>query len=365
MQKEMNKENIQFRILYFIGILLVVAGHAGGGSTSLFYEWFPIYSFHMALFIFCSGYFFINNKDKKIIDVIKKLIKKFLIPLYLWNLFYGILLTILHKCGIEFGLNISLKSLFILPMYDGHQFILNLASWFVWPLVIIQFINIFVLKILNKNDKLYYLYFLITLLLGFIGVTIAIKGYNKGFYLLLDKVLYFLPFFSLGMLYRVKLEKKDTSNNLIYFSILLFITLIEIYIFGGTERYFIAWCKNFDNFYRPFIVGIIGIAFWLRVSKILVPILKDNKIINKISKNTFGIMMHHLTGFFLLSTIWYLLSKVGIITKFNVHLYKNEIYYFYLPKGIKNFIILYVVAGFAYSLFVINIIDKIKTKLKK
>ena len=54
-----NKENIQFRILYFIGIILIVANHAGNGSISLAYEWFPAYSFHLGLFIFASGYFFV------------------------------------------------------------------------------------------------------------------------------------------------------------------------------------------------------------------------------------------------------------------------------------------------------------------
>ena len=34
-------ENKQFRVLYFIGIFLVVANHFGGGSISLLYEWFP------------------------------------------------------------------------------------------------------------------------------------------------------------------------------------------------------------------------------------------------------------------------------------------------------------------------------------
>ena len=56
MKKE---ENIQFRILYFIGIILIVANHiGGGGGLSLFYEWFPAYSFHLGLFVFLFWIFF-------------------------------------------------------------------------------------------------------------------------------------------------------------------------------------------------------------------------------------------------------------------------------------------------------------------
>lgn len=85
-------ENIQFRILYFIGIFLIVANHSDNGGFSLFYEWFPAYSFHLALFVFCSGYFFLKNKDKKIFEFVLKLIKKFLIPLYFWNFVYGLII---------------------------------------------------------------------------------------------------------------------------------------------------------------------------------------------------------------------------------------------------------------------------------
>lgn len=39
-QKQTKKSiNYQFRFLYFIGILAVVFGHAGGG-LSLFFDWF-------------------------------------------------------------------------------------------------------------------------------------------------------------------------------------------------------------------------------------------------------------------------------------------------------------------------------------
>ena len=38
---------------------MVVAGHCDGGGISLdFAQWFPYEGIHLALFTFCSGYFF-------------------------------------------------------------------------------------------------------------------------------------------------------------------------------------------------------------------------------------------------------------------------------------------------------------------
>lgn len=359
------KENIQFRILYFIGIIMIVAGHIGGGGVSLFYEFFPAKSFHLALFIFCSGYFFANNINKKSSDVIIKKFKKMIIPLYIWNLIYGIIVFLLHKCGIKIGMGLSLKSLIILPIYNGHQFMFNLASWFIWPLFIIEIINIFIIKFTSKKSIYGYIYFVITLLLGFLGVQLAINGFNKTWWLLLVKILYFLPFFAFGILYRNNLEKYDILSNRKYFLIIISITLLSIYIFNGTIIYVPAWCNNFDSFYRPFIVGFLGILFWLRLSKIMIPVFKNSKLMYSVSKNTFSIMMHHLTGFFILNTFWFLTHKyLKLWPGFSFKKYSLDIYYSYLPKNLYQFKILYVIVGIAFSLFIVKIESNIYKKNK-
>lgn len=45
--------NNKMNILKAIGIITVVIGH----TWSNVFAWFPTYSFHMALFMFISGYF--------------------------------------------------------------------------------------------------------------------------------------------------------------------------------------------------------------------------------------------------------------------------------------------------------------------
>lgn len=367
---EKSKDNIQFRILYFIGILMIVTNHCDGGSISLIYEWFPAYSFHNALFVFCSGYFFLKNRDTNFLDFFKKLLFKFIIPLYAWNLIYGLIILILHHFGFTFGKSLSFESLFLMPIYDGHQFTFNIPAWFIPTLLLVQFVNYFIIKLINNNHKLYICHFVISLLFGFLGISLAMKGYNQGWWLLLCRILYFIPFFSFGILYRTLLEKYDKLPNLLYFIMLFLMSIVIIYIFGGTKTYTPSWCNNFDNIFRPFIVGILGILFWLRISKILVPALKNSRLVNYISRNTYSIMIHHLFGFFVLNTLWFTLSKIfSFIDHFNVNMYKNYIYYIYLPKNLIQFRILYVIFGIGVSLIIAFTTSKlkllIKSKLKK
>ena len=93
------KTNKKMMILSFLGIIIVVLGHTGN-SFKLASDFFPYYSFHMALFIFISGYFYNPKNEENIFGkngyIVKK-IKKMIIPYFLWNLIYGIIVTIAKK----------------------------------------------------------------------------------------------------------------------------------------------------------------------------------------------------------------------------------------------------------------------------
>lgn len=55
----------RFKILYAVGILMVLCGHCEGGGISLsLADWFPYAGLHVALFVFCSGYF-TRQRQKK------------------------------------------------------------------------------------------------------------------------------------------------------------------------------------------------------------------------------------------------------------------------------------------------------------
>lgn len=357
--------NVQFGILYCVGIILIVAAHASGGGLDLANNWLPWGSYHLAIFAFCSGYFFINNKYRSPKQILWGKIKKFIIPLIFWNIFYGLLVLILKKLNIiQYGGDFTLENLFLMPFYNGHQFYFNLASWFIVPLFIIEILNIIPFKILIKKTKLYIPYFITCLIIGFLGVQFAIDGNTKDWLLLIPRVALFLPFFAFGILYRAKLERKDTSSNPVYFGILFLATIITLFLNYGPVKYNAAWGTHFDNFLLPFVGGALGITFWLRVSKILAEPLKNSRLVKTISSNTFAIMMHHILGFFILNLIYLLIARTTCLIEFNQEAFSKNVWYMVLPRHLEQFKIFYVIFGIAFSILFQKLVTAVFQKVK-
>ncbi|MBT9686789.1 hypothetical protein GPK70_03815 [Fusicatenibacter saccharivorans] len=88
----MNKKKIdyRFKILYAVAILMVVAGHCDGGGISLdFAQWFPYEGIHLALFTFCSGYFFKDAALKRPGRYVCKKLRTLILPMYGYTIAYG------------------------------------------------------------------------------------------------------------------------------------------------------------------------------------------------------------------------------------------------------------------------------------
>ena len=221
--------NDQMKILYALGMIFIISGHSNGGGVSLFYDWFPVYGFHLALFVFVSGYFYKEKSEQNIGKYIVKKIKKLIIPLYLWNLFYGLVVTILHSKGFKIGAEANLKTLLVDPILTGHQFEINLAGWFVIPLFMIQVYNVLVRRFVKLfvyviND---YIWVLFNLSLGILGIILASSGYNTGWYLVIVRMLVLLPYYSMGYLYNKRLLYSQIIQKYHYSSITYYFVLMR------------------------------------------------------------------------------------------------------------------------------------------
>ena len=360
--------NYQMKIMYAFGICFVVAGHTSNSVLPLANNWFPLYAFHLALFVFVSGYFYDEKSEEHVLNYIAKKVKKLIIPLYLWNFFYAGLHIIMKQNGFNIGEDVTLKTLFVSPINNGHQFLLNLPGWFIIPLFMIQVYNVLVRKLLRLVFKSInpYIWFLFNLLLGICGVQLAIDGYNYEWYLPLVRMLYLLPFYSLGTLYKDKLERRDKLPSWMYFSIIIVAELVIIFIYRRTPSYVPSWCNCFtDGPVMPFIVAVLGIAFWLRVTRILVPSIGRNKIVNLIADNSYSIMINQYLGFLFVSTCYAITNKwFGIWKSFDFVLYKNKYKYFFLPRGINNFMIIYIVAGIFIPILISIVLKKVLSYIK-
>lgn len=370
MDKKSNTQtDYRFKLLYAIGIIIIVAGHLEHQGFSLAFELFPPYAFHLGLFVFASGYLYKETSTDNVGKYIVKKAKQLLLPLYLWNVFYAIVVTILSYAGFSIGSPVNLETLLIRPFTDGHQFGFNLSGWFIIPLFLLQVLNVLVRKLCAKlhvpiNEIIF---FIISMALGILGVYLASIGYNTGLWLNVVRVLYFVPFFSLGRLYKTVLEKHDTLPSLWYFTIVIGLQLAIIFIYKKAPVYAPSWCNNFtDGPILPFIVGFLGIAFWFRIVKILTPVLGQNKYVNLIANNTYPIMINHLFVSFLINSIFAFMTKdTQCFLDFDWNRYFNDVALVYCPFGIEQTGILFLVAGIIVPIIMQYIINFIWKQVQK
>ena len=360
------KSNKKMMILSFIGIIIVVLGHTGN-AFKLASDIFPYYSFHMALFVFISGYFYNNKYENNVFGkdgyIIKK-VKKMLIPYFIWNLIYGIIVNIFKKFNIiSYGEKIGIYSYFIRPWTTGHQYILNIAAWFVLALFLVNIIYIIIRKLVTKlklwNDNVFIIIFLLISILS-----IYISKKNKvELYIPILRTMFFMFFYHFGYFYKEYIEKKVKINSTIYFMVLILIQLV-LFKMDGKLTYEVVFMKfNCKYIITPIIASITGILFWIKISEILVPAIGNSKIVNYISNNTYDIMQHHLFWLFVINLIILKLSNVLNLKGFNIESFRKTIYYAY-TFGIEQAKIIYSIIVIAMPLLARYIYETIKLKIK-
>lgn len=294
-----NKENKAFMILSALGILFVVDDHLGK-SLSLFTQIFPYDSFFMPMFCFISGYFFSEKHAQSWKNVISFSIhkfKKWILPYLGWILFYGILTALLRRLDIlEMG---------AMPWWDltyniltsGTSYGFNSASWFVPTLFCVAIVYCGIKRLFRRPWK-DTLAMCIFALLGAAAVYVARTEYNTGRLYMPLKILFYLQFYHLGVFFRNKIEPWfDRTSGVKLCTGAVIVNLILQSVYGDAIAFPV--CSSMsgfytDNLFLPLITSITGIAFWLKISKTLVPALQHNPLVNFISDNTFFIMTHHV-----------------------------------------------------------------------
>lgn len=351
-------ENKQMRILSAIGIILVVAGHLGFGVFEIG-ELFPYYSFHIFIFLFVSGYFYKEEAEENIPAYLGKKALALLLPYFIWNVGYGIFAALLHKAGFTIGEGLSLKTLFLSPFLDGHQFMYHFPAWFVPVLFLIEVINVGMRKVLRLL-RLYneWLILAACLLAGILTVWFAIGGHVWGLYKVPGRILFLLPGFQFGRIYHEKLEKRDTLPASVFLPLLMGFQLL-IVIWCNGLAFSGVWCTSFANGpVIPYVTVITGIAFWLQAVKLVERSKLLSSLLVRVGRNTWSIMMHHIFAFFLLKGIFY---AIGLFTPFcggfNRELFLSDIHFFYLPGGSEAGKWLYLAAGILLPLLLSRCLD--------
>ena len=366
---EVKATDYRFKILYAVGIIVLVCDHAQGGGISLANDWFPYGGVHLALFVFCSGYFYKRSSEENVKKYIFKKIKTLLLPLYIYTVLYGVLVQLLKLKGFEIGGKFTVHNLFIAPITNGHQFIYNMGGWFIVPLFMIEICNILcrkLLKTFNSNIS-EAVFFVIGIAGGLVGNQLACAGYISGWWLVLVRMIYFLPFYNLGTFYKSHLEKLDKRIPSFWlFTAVFFIKLLIAWIYGKMPSYTPSWCHNFtEGPVMPILTEYVGIIFWMRIATILEPVMGRSKWINLIADNTYSIMMNQFLGFMIVKTVYAVFNKLHLaFADFDWVSYKTDIWWYYKPKGLGYTLIIYVVAGIVFSIMVQKAVDAIIYQMK-
>ena len=361
------RENMTMRALYLLAAVFVVDGHTTLADMFDMQSLFRYYSFHLMLFAFGSGYFFREGEQDRPLAAIARKAKKLLVPLYVWNVVYGVGAAFLRRFGgFELGQPLSAYTLLIAPMTDGHQFIYNLGSWFVFPLFLSQVIYTFVRRMAKLWGDKEPVTFLLCLIPGVICVTLCNSGMQAALPLFLLRTLILLPGYAGGVLYRRCLEKRDTLPTVPY---LLALVVVRALLCARYENlaYLLSTCDYFGcDAFGVYAGGAIAIAFWLRIARLLAPHMERSRLALAISRNTFAIMMHHYMGFFALNCVFVALHVLGVFAQdFSMRSWRTASDYMYAPGGRPEWDVLYLLAGLLFPLAVQGAVDWGKRLLGK
>lgn len=358
-------ENYVFRALYLIAIVFVVDGHTVLADMFDMGGLFRYYSFHLMLFAFGSGYFF-RLRGSAPADFLKR-VKRLIVPLYAWNLVYGVGAALLRRFGgFEIGQPLSAYTLLLAPLTDGEHFGWNLGAWFIFPLFLVQVIYAALRRVSHLWGDREPVTFLLCLIPGALAVQLCYAGRQGELPLFLTRTLILLPGYAGGVLYRRCLEKHDNLPTVPYLAAVVILRALLCVRYENLA-YLLSSCTYFVC--GPFGVyagAALAIAFYLRIARLLAPYVRKSRLALSVSRRTFDIMMHHYMGFFALNCVFLVLNMLGIgAADFSVRSFRQMNGYNYAPGGRAEWDVLYLLAGLMVPLGIAWVTDKIMGAVKR
>jgi len=238
-----------------IMIFLMVCFHINVGALSNITEW--VYSFHMPVFLFYSGYFISTSKPLK--DRAYMLFRTLVVPFIIFEVIYISMLYLAGQMGFKFSNRIEFLDLSVLAY---RVFIKPIGAYWYLHTLIVSMIVIYIVdyfRVKNPTTKI--------IIIGLIcyGLTFLIQGIKFENEL----------FFVLG--YFFKIFAYD-----IYASILSLACLALIFIFGDTN---VASASSLGTSF--FMVSFLKYIFSISGNSIVA------RIFQYLGKNTLIIVMLH------------------------------------------------------------------------
>lgn len=358
------KTNKKFMCLSALGIIMVVDAHCWG-SLMLFTSFIPYNSFFMPMFVFISGYFNKVDRNTSLWEYIKRKSKTLLLPYFCISLI-ALFIEWLFECmKLESVSPFTLQRLVhsILRVTVSGE-ISGIASplWFVPSLFAVQVVYAFLKKFFYTrwNSRIVIIVLcIINVFVVWYAKTGGVNNYNMVFL----KVLFFLPFIEMGILYRDELENElKKKNHLLLLLILLLINMVRIMIMPKPYDIAFDYLSILNGFSSPYpttplISSVIGILFWLEMVDLFGPSVYENRVVNYISENTFFIMGFHLIFFNLLNLVLFYINKIHPLPGFDVASFQSSTWYRW--EHYVQFRLVYFAVGLLGSLALKQLYDRL------
>ncbi|WP_042330692.1 acyltransferase family protein [Desulfosporosinus orientis] len=271
-------------ILKGIGIFLVVWGHSNLLLTSFndfSYITKYIYSFHMPLFFFISGYLNALVKNKSFRQLITRKTNTLIIP-YLSFSIITVLIDI-----IRFKSNLPIRSELFKFFYIGKRVLWNDPLWFLICLFIVEIIFYGVSQLPDRKYS-----FLGLLIITLLGFWLSYKNITLPFGLSIAFI--GTSFYGLGDF--VSSSRSPRISKMVIVSCILISFIIPIYFNTTVSMYFM----RYGNPIYFYISALVNIYLYLKLSQRLQYINFVSNIFQYLGRNSLIILCTHFTLLLLL-----------------------------------------------------------------
>ncbi|MEH7415545.1 acyltransferase family protein [Neobacillus drentensis] len=301
-----------------LGMLLVMLGHADIPTPLKTY----IYTFHMPLFFFLSGYLYNKAKFPNLKVFLAKRTKSLILPYLTFSIVVYLWFLLLNHLGLVNYDNNLLTPLLgsVIAERKSIWTVHTGALWFVACLFCTEFLFYFITKV-GKTKKL----------IGFLLLVSSVIGciYNKTVGEPLpwnvDVAMISVGFYGAGFLYKEYNKSFKRFNHLTTFVFLIIVNIVTGYfnyvLTGDRVDFYNSSLGNIVLFYLSAFSGIGAFV-------IVVKRMKKNKFLQYIGKNSFVYLAFHQKIVFFVFSLMIQQSVLNIETIVNHPIVEGLLYTF-------------------------------------
>jgi acyltransferase len=286
----MKKERVHWGdIARGIGIIFIIYGHLIGGHGFRYI----LYSFHIPLFFFLSGFVYNHQKYQNFFNFLKRTVKGILVPYFIFAFIcFAIWLSGLKNPNI-FSSEVTKQflSIFYGNSNDGLM-VFNNILWFLPALFVTKILFAVIIKLTVKTKPLIF----IMILFSIFGYLFSIIASHIHLPFSTEASFSAVVFYGAGFLWNRSEKAKSflfQNKYLLFFPLLIIgiiISTVDFHMYGHQIDIRLSHLNNYFFFY---IAAFCGIFAWISFSLIL----NKNRLLEIIGKNSLILFAWHLILF--------------------------------------------------------------------